>query len=216
MSKMNRNEFRDIFEHRPLFTAKQVAAMLGHGYSRVYLDRLMKKGAIVRIGKGIYSFHEDPMVYASHLIYPSYVSFSQAMQFHGLTTQVPRLVEVVAPVNGSYPGVELVGSDHVWGYQRSIYDGFELFIASKEKLAIDGVLHERLTMEDIGTILRSCDRYILEDMTLRLGKADMKRVGHASEINGFSLDRVWKRLAGDRNYVRSMFYQGPNRWRVRG
>lgn len=215
MLKMNERSFREYFEPRPVFTSKQVSASMGRDYDRVYLNRLLKKGTIIRIGRGVYSFHHDPFIYASHIEYPSYISFLSAMQYHGLTTQVPILVEVVAPRKGAYLKVDMVGSRYLWGYSRSVYGGFEVFIADKEKAAIDGILHGRLTLEHIRTLLEASDTATLEEMVLRLGMADMKRVGYVCDLQGLFLKNVHEGISADRNYVRSIHYRGPNRWMVR-
>jgi predicted transcriptional regulator of viral defense system len=214
-NKMNEKGFRDAFEPRPLFTLKQVSALMGSGYSKVYLNRLTNKGSIIRIGRGLYTFHRDPLIYATHIVYPSYISFLYAMQLHGLTTQQPKLVEVLSRRRADHPGVELVRSKYVWGYRKVLYSGFEIFLAEKEKLAIDGIVHERLTLDDIGDVLKECDIRILNEYALKLDRADMRRVGYVCSLHGNKLDDLHEFVKNDRNYVRSVFYAGPNDWKVR-
>ncbi len=213
--KMNEKQFRDLFETRPLFTLKQVSSILGKNYSRTYLDRLIKKDIIIRIGQGIYSFHRDPIVYASHIRYPSYISLISAMQIRGLTTQLPKILEVVSNSSGAYLGVDLVRSKYLWGYEKMNYSGFEVFVAGKEKIAIDGIVLERLSMDDIADVLKECDKAKLEEEAMELDISDMMRVGYVSSLQGIELMDLHQKVKKDRNYVRSVFYTGENDWKVR-
>jgi hypothetical protein len=69
---MKEKDFLKLVGRYPVFTAKQVAAMHDDpGYSRVFLHRLVSSGEITRLRKGCYTTHADPMIYASHIEYPS-------------------------------------------------------------------------------------------------------------------------------------------------
>jgi predicted transcriptional regulator of viral defense system len=154
------------------------------------------------------------MIYATHITYPSYISLNWGLQLHGLITQVPRIVEVISNRNATYPLVEMIRSKYVWGFVRRVYNDNEIFIGLKEKVVIDGIVHERIALDDILSSLGSCDPSLLEEMVLRLDRSDIKRVGYVCSLGGIELKDAKRSMRNDRNYVRSAYHQGKNEWRV--
>ncbi len=215
LNKMNEKSFMELFAHRNVFTTKQVNAHLKGTYSKVYLDRLLKKGSIFRIGRGLYTCHEDPVVYASHITYPSYISFLWALNHHVATTQVPKVIEVVSRRNASYPNVRLIGSNYLWGYEKIDYGGSDIFVAKVEKAVIDSIIFERLPLDDINEALMVCNPDTLEEMAMGLNISDSKRVGYVCSLSGIDLKSLYGRISGDRNYVRSIYCSSSNDWMVK-
>ncbi len=206
----------DIVSNIPVFTTRQVAAMLGDGdYARVYLHRLADRGVIRRLKRGCYTVHDDPVVYATHIRYPSYISLWYAFQHHGATTQLPAIVEVMSRVAGSVPGVVFVRCATLWGYRPVLYSGSQVFMADLEKAAIDALVTGRVPLEEVTEAIGLCDTERLEEYALRTNLRTMRKVGYTAERAGRFLGRLHERVRTDRNYVSLSGPVERNRWRVK-
>jgi predicted transcriptional regulator of viral defense system len=101
MSERGKNIFTldDVTEYNiPYMNAKQI------------VSRLIRKGWLKSLARGTYlivpleagaesKYSEHELVIASHLIEPYYVGYWNALQYHGLTEQVPVTVFVVTTRN---------------------------------------------------------------------------------------------------------------------
>jgi len=84
---------------KPVFTTTDIAKIINKNknYTRLYLHRLKKREVIREIEKGKYALRDThPFVLASNLIFPSYISFLTALSYYGFTTQIPRVIFLVA------------------------------------------------------------------------------------------------------------------------
>ncbi len=129
---------------RAVFSVQQLSNLIGKpkAIATVYLNRLVKAGLAKKVLQGKISFIEDDFAIASQLYEPCYVSFSSALYFHGLLSQVPAKVECAATKNSrSYPGLGIC-------YHRlppALFFGFEnrkkgesyVMMADKEKAVLD-------------------------------------------------------------------------------
>jgi len=161
---------------------------------RVKINDLLKKGAIVRVKKGLYVFGPElarepySKETLANLIYgPSYISLEYALSFYGL---IPERVEVITSVTNkrkkyfntpigifSYRYV----NPSIYSYGITLYEIDNLhsiLIATQEKALID-MLHFANKMTDVDQI----EHYLFEDLRF-------DRDG----LSGFSLRRV-KKLA---------------------
>ena len=210
---MKERNFIEFARSVPVLTTKQVAAQLGNAaYAKLYLHRMAKRGIVKRVARGFYTAHEDPVIYASHLRYPSYISLWYAFQHHGATTQLPRVIEVMARTAGKAEGVEIFMSEHLWGYGPARYAGFQIFMADLEKAVIDAI--GRMPLDDVGAAIAKCDPKKLEGYALRFDAATMKKVGYVADGVGVSLEKLHERTFSDRNYVHMGERIVKNRWKV--
>lgn len=112
-------------------------------YSSIYLQRLEQRKIITRIEKGKYALVDTPVeVIASNLIIPSYISFLSALSHYHLTTQIPRVLQLVAPKSKKkilYENKEIhfIKQQKIFGYKREKTTRGYLFIGLKEKIIID-------------------------------------------------------------------------------
>ena len=213
---MNEREFLEEVRGLPLFTTKQVAALLGNReYAKLFLHRLVERKVIARLRRGYYTVHEDPVIWATHVRYPSYISLWYALQHHGVTTQIPGLVEVVCAREDSFGGVEFVRSPHLWGYGRVNYSGFQVAMSDLEKVVIDAVYTGRVPPDELEAAVAGCDVERLERYLLMTDVSTVKRVGYVCERFGVFLRGAHERAMADRNYVTLPGRVGENRWRVR-
>ena len=213
---MNEKAFLETVRALPVFTARQVGALVGAGYSKVFLHRLAARGSVRRLGRGFYTVHDDPVVWATHVRYPSYISLWHALNFHGATTQLPATIEVMARKAGRMGPVEFIRTGALWGYNAVAYGDFRIFMADLEKAVLDAISTGRAPAEDIVAALEKCDAGKLERYALKMDAATMKRAGYLAQKAGFALERLRRAAMKDRNYARMPGAEPGNGWRVKG
>ncbi len=214
--KMKEKDFMEFAGRVPSFTTKQAAAFIGSmNYAKVFLSKLVAKGQVQRLARGYYTVHEDPVIYASSIIYPCYISNLYAFSHYGVTTQLPVRLEVVAPKNKLLEDVELIRSNTIWGFKQINYRGFRIFIALLEKAILDSILTQRVALSEIQNAIASADMLLLEEFALKLPVSDMKKVGYVVQSAGFMLEELHTKVRKDRNMVSYQRAKGPNVWRVR-
>ena len=214
---MKEREFQKFVSNIPVFTTKQISALIGdERYTKVYLHRLIKRKLINKLKRGFYTVHDDPVIYASHIYYPSYISLLYAFQHYGTTTQLPKLIEVMTYRKDSIPDIEFIKTGYLWGYHTIRYRDFEIFIADLEKAIIDAVITQRVPFDEIQTAIQGCDIKKLEEYTLRTNLSTIRKVGYVCEESGYYLKRAFEVVKKDRNYVHFFAARGNNRSRVKG
>ena len=167
----------DLF---PIFTEKDVLKITKttKKYARTLLSRLLKKGYIYRIERGKYSLYDDPLIFASHLAKPAYLSLWTALRYHNLTQQQPQniFVMVKSPkLKITLPNttINFIVTKHIWSYKTERYRDFDIFMAEPEKAIIDCLL-ARLPIE-----------YIIE--AIELNPAPQKLAEYAKKTKNRSL-----------------------------
>lgn len=127
----------------------------GVGVARVALTRLMASGQLERVGRGLYrlpgvevSEHETLATVAAKVPQAVFCLLT-ALQFHGLTTQLPRQVWIAMP-HGShapkldYPPLKMVqftGEAYSQGIEQHERDGVPLRVYSVAKTVADCFKH---------------------------------------------------------------------------
>ncbi len=133
---------------KPVFTLSDAAKITGkrREYIKVYLFRLKKRNIIKEIEGGKYTVSFDPFVVASHLTFPSYISFLSAYSYYQITTQMPKIIYVVShkpkkTMNYENYIIQFIAfsPQHMFGYKREESGRNILFIAEKEKAIIDSL-----------------------------------------------------------------------------
>lgn len=194
-------------EQYPLFTLNDLAKITQKKpeYNRLLLHRLMKDNLIRRIEKSKYTTHEDPIIYASHIITPSYISLWTALRYYDITTQLPLVTTVMTAKNkrqirGDTETIEFAKTKHMWGYSKINYQGFEVFMADKEKTAIDGLLTMKLPMDEINNAVKECDTKKLAEYALKTkNRSVIKRIGYLMEHNNMNTSILFANV--NENYI---------------
>ncbi len=136
-----------------VFTTQQLSAILGNNISStaVRLNRLVKKGVLIRIIQGKYILPSaDILSVASNIYSPSYVSLYSAFEYYKTTTQSPRVVDVINTITSKQRTISLEEGEFIlrfvkttpslmFGYKKHIINGKELIIVEKEKAILDGL-----------------------------------------------------------------------------
>ncbi len=151
-------------ETYPVFTLDDLCIILDKDmpYCRLLVHRLARKGLVHHIQRDRYTMHDDPMIIASRLIFPSYVSLWSALRFHDMTTQLPQDISVVTSANRYASEIEHLGSkiifykvpaEYMFGYSKVRMSGFDVFIADKEKTMLDSILLKKISLTELRDLL---------------------------------------------------------------
>lgn len=200
---MNRLELvkRLDSQQSAVFTRQQFTSLIGKfpDYASVKLSRLVKDKTFVRIMQGRYCLpNSNPLCVASGLSFPSYVSLWSALEHHGATTQMPRIIEVV---NTAYSGklhlelecgsyeLSLIKTKPSWifGMEKEMLEGKTALIADKERTIIDGLLFSgRVPIDEVfHAISTGVQKNKLIDYGKNIGKQSlMKRLGYLMSSAG--------------------------------
>ncbi|MDI6807197.1 MAG: hypothetical protein QMD14_05345 [Candidatus Aenigmarchaeota archaeon] len=147
---MKTQEFLQIleFSKKPIFSFSDFVRILGksENYVKVFVNRLAKK-QLVRIEKNKYALKRtNPLLVASNLLFPSYISFISAYGYYDLTTQLPRTVYVVAlkqkkilHYNSNLIQFVKFKDFRFFGFSRELLENKFLFVAEPEKAILDSL-----------------------------------------------------------------------------
>jgi predicted transcriptional regulator of viral defense system len=98
-----------IVRESGLVRARDLAA---RGFSPTHLQRLYEQGLLVRSGRGVYLpaeaqiGNEDSLAEVALRVPGGIVCLLSALQFHGLTTQLPHQVWIALPLRANTPHVD--------------------------------------------------------------------------------------------------------------
>ncbi|MGA1821664.1 MAG: type IV toxin-antitoxin system AbiEi family antitoxin domain-containing protein [Thermoplasmatota archaeon] len=202
----------------PVFSVSQLKAMLDLDYNGtvVKLNHLVRKDVLLRVMGGVYSLPDtDPLCISSFIENPSYVSLWAALRYHDMTTQTPRIIDVinikrsktitVGHSDGSFD-IRFIktGADRMFGYSKGSIGGHSCFIADPEKSIIDCLLY--LSYIPIDEVIEAINEQMNMEKLIKyskmIGRQSLyKRIGFILEENGFDIEPG---IFGDLsdNYVR--------------
>ncbi len=154
---------RVSLKYGDIITFDQAMNVFGRDYSRAYLKRIMsqlvRNGWLVRLKKGEYFITDlsnlgrtSLSVYfiANYYVKDSYVSFGQALQYHGMYDQL--LSTVISLSLTQHKSVVLEGityryiktqDKYYYGYEEVRVDGRVVRVATAEKALIDMIQFHR-------------------------------------------------------------------------
>ncbi|MBI4450558.1 hypothetical protein HY642_01160 [Candidatus Woesearchaeota archaeon] len=152
-------------EQYPVFDVEAFAALLKKqgAYARLSLHRLEKHGLIYRLERNKYTVHKDPLLVASRITWPSYMSFWSALRWHNLTEQIPQDVWVATPrkrkkslllFNSAKIRFVKIDRKYFFGFVKARYGDFEIFVAEPEKAIIDSLLFRKVSWSELRDIMR--------------------------------------------------------------
>lgn len=173
---------RKLVPHEEFDYQVLLHALKAYGHPRDKITALLRKGAIVRVKKGLYVFGEDyrqkpySREVIANLIYgPSYISLESALQYHGM---IPERVEAVTSVTcgRSRKFYTPVGLFTYWMIPSAAFrtgmdkmeteDGRSFLMAIPEKALADKIRHDR------GIAIRTrrdLQSYIFDDLRINEG-----------------------------------------------
>ena len=171
---------------RAVFSVQQLANLTSKSkaVATVYLSRLVKAGLAKKVLQGKISFSDDDFVIASQLYEPCYISFSSALSFYGLVSQVPKSVECATTRNSrtySALGVRYhrLPPALYFGFTRQKKGESYVMIADKEKAVLDMAYFNMLPKPIYREIAEKLERKKLAEYAKRFsgrGEKKLKRL----------------------------------------
>jgi len=193
-------------EKYPTFGIATIAGIIDKdsSYAKVYLNRLNKRGLVQKLQRNVYTVHQDPIIIASRITWPSYISLWAAIRHHNLTEQLPTVISVLTTSTKSRRVISLANTrivfkrirpSHFFGFSKIRVGDFDVFMAEPEKAVIDAVLLKEISVSEIYSILRENLKTIsvkrLSDYVLRTrNKALAKRFGWMLESLGYKAGKL--------------------------
>ncbi len=146
--------------NKPVFTAAEAKNVLGMN-AYVILHNLKRKKWILAIKGGLYaivpldigvkgaeSFIVHDFIVASYLTRPYYIGMWSALNYHGLSDQIPAAVFVCTtnakkPVNVLYSKFVFVqlSKGKFTGMEKAVIEGREIYVSGKDKTIVDCLDH---------------------------------------------------------------------------
>ncbi len=214
---MKKIELLKALEKYAVFSNKKVGEIIGkdRAYTKLVVYRLKNEGLIAEIERGKYTVYRDPLLIASNLTWPSYISCWAALRHHGLTEQLPTVIHVVTTRSRkrrelTFGGARIVfiktKPSSFFGFEKLQRDGLEIFMADPEKALLDSVLFRRVSFSEIAEMVRknfrSIDTEKLTDYVLKIGDGSLaKRFGYMLERLGVRTHGKLRKFVG-RNYTK--------------
>jgi len=140
-------------------------------YAKKILHELYKSGKITRVERGKYTILDDPLIIATHLTEPCYLSMWSALSIHKLTTQIPFSVEIVTTrkrfnrkiLFKDTPIIFYTAQPKMlYGYENIIWkDNVRIPVAKPEKIVIDALYFNKVPQEDLSELIDMMDKKIL-------------------------------------------------------
>ncbi|MFB6191632.1 MAG: type IV toxin-antitoxin system AbiEi family antitoxin domain-containing protein [Candidatus Nanohaloarchaea archaeon] len=195
-------ELLDWAEKRSMFNLNEAERQLGleRDYLREKLSRSVRRGELKRIERGKYTIHDDPLIYATSIERPSYLSLWSGLRFYNLTTQQPTKAQVMSPVNRSnLENVEFFHTEKMFGFGKENYRGFEVSVAEKERLLLDCLSRRQIPVTELGELVEDIELGKTVEYASRFGKNSVKkRAGYL--VEKFRDEKVEELRVEDRNY----------------
>lgn len=197
-------DLRDWAADQPLFGLNEAQRATGmkRPTLRETLSRAVKRGSLIRVERGKYTAHADPMIYASHIETPSYLSLWSGLRYYDVTTQQPARVQVITARNRKdLASVEFFRSRTLFGFGKRRYADFEIFVADPERLLLDCLARKAVPVEELSDLVEIVDIDTSVEYAAQLGTASVKkRLGYLLEaVRGESIQAL---QVDDRNYPR--------------
>jgi len=132
-------------------------------YCKVMIGRLVKRGIVKRIQRNKYTLHDDPLIIATRISWPSYISLWYALHHHNLTEQIPNEISVLTTATKHSKTFEFMNMrisfstipvQYLFGYHKEMISGFDVFIADQEKSLLDSILLKRISLEETFFMIR--------------------------------------------------------------
>lgn len=233
-SIMNTLQVLKRLEGYPTFNVNTVASIIGKDttYAKVYLNRLKNRGIVQQLQRNVYTVQDDPLIIASRIVWPSYISLWAALRHHNLTEQIPNKISVVTTRAKSRGSIsitntmiifERVHPSWFFGFSKIKIKDFEIFMAEPEKALIDAVLLKRISATEIYSILKenlkrvSSERivdYVLRTQNRALAKRFGWMLSSLGCKNAKKLERMTYRTIMPLDYSRPVSGNEDKKWGV--
>jgi len=201
----------ELAEKKEVFELREVIEVLNcsYNYAKKIVSVLIKKKWLIQIERGKYlivplssgikgEYTLNEFVIAFYLIKPYYIAYWSALNFHGLTEQIPFKVFVATlkrkkskEVNGVEYKFVTLSKHKFFGYKAHWIENNKVFISSVEKTIVDCLDHPEYCggIEEVAKgLLKPINYDEFLDYAKRMKNgAILKRFGFLAEILGMDL-----------------------------
>ena len=131
-----------LAKERPTIRTSDVTGM---GVARVALTRLVRKGELVRIARGVYAHPErkgtefDSLLDVAAQSQQGIFCLLTALRFHGLTTQSPFEIWLAIPQKSRIPRIGYPPVRTVWFSGMALTEGIETHVLDGQPVRIYGI-----------------------------------------------------------------------------
>jgi len=178
-------------------------------YAKMHLNRLKNRCIVKQIQRNVYTVQEDPLIIASRIIWPSYISLWAAFRYHNLTEQIPNKISVMTTRSKSREKIQIMNTTIIFekirpswffGFSKIKIQDFEVFMAEPEKALIDAILLKKISTAEIYSLLQNNIKNIstkkIVDYILRTKNSALaKRYGWMLESLGCNHAKKLKKQA---------------------
>jgi len=186
-----------------VFTISDISRIIekNRNYAALYAKRLTDRGVIVRIENGKYALPQtDPMVIATNVVFPSYISFLSALSYYHLTTQIPNSIQVVTIKSKKEivfdRKIVFIKFDRkrIFGYRREKIGNGYAFVGEIEKVLVDALFMPRYCpISETIDAFKKADIDKLLNYSFRMQSiVVLKRLGYLLELNGVDVYDILK------------------------
>lgn len=196
---MNAIELLTETKKYPTFDLSTFASIIKkeHAYARLYLHRLKQKKIIHQLQRNVYTTHTDPLLIASRIIWPSYLSLWSAFRYHHFTEQNPQAIFIITSRKKRKKTIHFMNTEllfdylpprYFYGYTKDYLSGFEIFVAEPEKAFFDAVLLKKISLSELFFILQENQHAMNREKLI-----NFLQIAQNSCINkriGWMLDRI--------------------------
>ena len=188
--KKHLDKVKLLFEKSPVVEYKSVKNIVGSNYAKLLINNLLKEKKIYKIGKGIYTKHNENSL-AVYSFKPSYLGLQSALSYYGLWEQetIPVILTTkkvrvgLRDFNGSNVLVRNIDKKFFFGYNYVKDGSFYYPYSDLEKTLIDLVVfNKKLDKEVIKKFKKKIDMNKLKKYLSRYNIKFRKKVENILEI----------------------------------
>ncbi len=161
---VNRIKILSELKKYPVFSVNTISRIINkkNDYSKLVAHRLKKSGLVFKLEKNKYTVHSDALLVSSHIVWPCYVSSWSAIRYHGMTEQLPNCIQIITTrsrkkrkIRFNNTTIEFIKikKDNFFGFAKTPYRDFEIFMAEKEKAMADALYLKHASLETFLEIL---------------------------------------------------------------
>ena len=164
--KKHLEKVESLFEKSPVVDYRSVKNIVGSSYAKLLIHNLLKKNKIYKIGKGIYTKHNENTL-AVYSFMPAYIGLQSALSYYGIWEQetIPVIITIkkvrrgLRNVNGGNVLIRNIDKKFFFGY-NFVKDGkFYYPYSDLEKTLIDLIMfNKKIDKEIVKKIKKKIDK----------------------------------------------------------
>jgi len=167
------------------FTFKSIETKMGKNYAKLFISNQMKKGNILRVSKGVYSFKKSPYILVK-IIGKAYIGLGSAALIHNAWDKAVNIT-ILTPlagiklrygeriIDGYKVIIERISEKMYFGYEYKTIDNITVRVSDPEKTLIDMIYFNYPYLDEIlNNLLEICDKKKLKKYVNLMKKRKVK------------------------------------------